>query len=79
ISTHSPYFINISALKNGAKITRVISTKSGSKVHQLTPESTEAINKLSSGNIYNPHTFGLDARELFFQDDGIILTEGQED
>src|SRR5690606_1027847 len=33
----------------------------------------------SSGNLYNPHVFGLDSKELFFQDDKIILTEGQED
>ena len=34
---------------------------------------------LSDGNLYYPHVFGLDARELFFQENRIILTEGQED
>jgi len=29
--------------------------------------------------IYNPHSFGLDTRELFFQKGRIIVIEGQED
>lgn len=34
---------------------------------------------MATKNLYNPHIFGLDARELFFQEERIILTEGQED
>jgi hypothetical protein len=49
------------------------------RIHQLGTSAKESIRKLSEGNLYNPHVFGLDARELFFQDDRIILTEGQED
>ena len=30
-------------------------------------------------NLNNPHILGLDAREVFFLEDGIILAEGQED
>lgn len=35
--------------------------------------------RLASKNLHNPHVFGLDAREIFFLDNGIILVEGQED
>jgi hypothetical protein len=79
ISTHSPYFADICALSNGATLARVISTKEGTKIFQLSDKSKSLISKLASGNLYNPHTWGLDAREFFFQEDGIILVEGQED
>lgn len=79
ISTHSPYFVNLHALTSGGHLARITTTSEGTKIHQLTPESKDSIQKLSVGNLYNPHVFGLDARELFFQEDKIILTEGQED
>ena len=28
---------------------------------------------------HNPHVLGLDAREVFFKDDGVVVVEGQED
>lgn len=79
ISTHSPYFVDINALSNGAVLARVISSNEGTKIYQLLPESTDLIARLANNNLYNPHTWGLDAREFFFQEDGIILVEGQED
>lgn len=79
VSTHSPYFVDLRALGNGGHLARVVTTDSGTRVHQLTSSSKESIRRLSEGNLYNPHVFGLDARELFFQEDCIILTEGQED
>lgn len=79
VSTHSPYFVDLRALKCGAQLARVTTTDLGSHIHQLSKEAKESVRKLSDGNLYNPHVFGLDARELFFQEDRIILTEGQED
>jgi predicted ATPase len=80
ISTHSPYFINLRALNNGGHLVRVTTTAGkGTQISSLTKESKDAIKQLSEGNLYNPHVFGLDARELFFQEDRIVLTEGQED
>lgn len=79
ISTHSPYFVDLQALTHGAQLARVTTTDSGSRIHQLSKASKASIKKLSDGNLYNPHVFGLDAKELFFQEDRIILTEGQED
>lgn len=79
VSTHSPYFVDLRALARGAQLARVTTTDSGSRIHQLTNASKDSVSGLSNGNLYNPHVFGLDARELFFQEDRIILTEGQED
>ncbi|MGY5798063.1 ATP-dependent nuclease [Rheinheimera faecalis] len=79
ISTHSPYFVDLKAIRGGAKLVRIVSGIEGTEVYALSAESIAAINTLSNNNLYNPHVFGLDARELFFQEEGIILTEGQED
>lgn len=79
ISTHSPYFVDLRALGHGGQIARVITSGNGTQINQITLRSIEAIQRLSDCNLYNPHVFGLDARELFFQEDRIILTEGQED
>lgn len=79
ISTHSPYFVNISHVINGCSISRVWNCSNKTSVNQLTMSGIKSLKKISSINIYNPHIFGLDARELFFQEDKIILTEGQED
>ena len=79
VSTHSPYFVDLRSLGNGGHLARVTTTDAGTQIFELSKLSKDSIRKLSEGNIYNPHVFGLDARELFFQEDRIILTEGQED
>lgn len=79
ISTHSPYFVDMKSLANGAALVRVANVGSGSKVWQLSSAGRGIITKLSGGNLYNPHTFGLDAKELFFLEDNIVVVEGQED
>ncbi len=79
ISTHSPYFVDIAALGAGAHLARITTSPIGTKIHQLSPESKNIIQRLAIDNLYNPHVFGLDSRELFFLEDRIILTEGQED
>ncbi|RVI86449.1 ATP-dependent nuclease [Sinorhizobium meliloti] len=80
ISTHSPYFVSLASMKNGGTLARVVSdVREGSKIYQLSEEGARNVTTLGEGNKFNPHVFGLDARELFFQEDGIILVEGQED
>jgi predicted ATP-dependent endonuclease of OLD family len=80
LSTHSPYFVDLQALISGGHLVRVTTTVGkGTQINSLTSASKDAIRRLSEGNLYNPHVFGLDARELFFQEERIILTEGQED
>lgn len=79
ISTHSPYFIDLTAIKNGGKIVRVVSENETTKIFQLSAEAINTIIELAFGNINNPHTFGTDAKEIFFFEDNVILVEGQED
>lgn len=79
ISTHSPYFVDVTALKCGAHLARITTGETGTKIHQLSDKGKSIITALAKDNLYNPHVFGLDARELFFLEDGVILTEGQED
>ncbi len=82
VATHSPYFIDPAAIAQGAALVRVASEGGGSNVYQLSDQGRAALKKIhdpESPNTKAPHTFGLDARELFFQDDGIVLTEGQDD
>jgi len=80
LSTHSPYFVDLRALANGGHLARITTTETeGTQIYQLSASSKTSISRLSDGNLYNPHVFGLDARELFFQEDCVILTEGQED
>jgi AAA15 family ATPase/GTPase len=79
ISTHSPYFVDLQALGNGGNLARIVTAEAGTEINQLSVQAKDSVRKLSEGNVYNPHVFGLDARELFFQEDRIVLTEGQED
>lgn len=81
IATHSPYFIDWDAIFNGASIIRVV--KEGRKTCIYPKEKLDdtIIEKLKNqaDDINNPHVLGLDAKEIFFLEDNIILTEGQED
>ena len=79
ISTHSPYFVDVPSIINGSNLVRVVNTGKGTEIFQLSRQARNVLKKLSKGNLYNPHTFGLDARELFFQEDGVVVVEGQED
>lgn len=79
INTHSPYFIDTDSLINGASLHRTV--KNGSEdidVFSLSDQSRKAISGFLS-NINQPHTLGTEAKEIFFLEDRIILTEGQED
>jgi len=78
LATHSPYFADLSYIAAGARLARVYADESGCKISSLSPSTGEALKGiLANKNV--PHIFGLDAREIFFQDDGVILVEGQED
>ncbi len=79
VSTHSPYFVDLKALAKGGHLVRVSTGSNGTVINEISTDAKNSIVQLSEGNLYNPHVFGLDARELFFQEDQIILTEGQED
>ena len=79
IATHSPYFINWEAILNGAKITKLVKEIDNDiEVYQMKSETVKRITGLLD-DFHNPHVMGLDACEIFFLEDNIILVEGQED
>ena len=77
-ATHSPYFVDFTHLLNGAKIARVHKDNGGCKISQLSDKTVKSLNGLLK-NRNNPHILGLNAREALFQEDGIVLVEGQDD
>lgn len=77
-ATHSPYFVDFNHVLNGAEVARVHRRDGSSVISQLRRETaTQFEGILRDSN--NPHVLGLDAREVFFQDDGVVVVEGQED
>ncbi len=78
VSTHSPYFVGLSVLPNGATVARVHVVGEESRISQLSSATAASIFGLMK-NDNNPHIFGLVAQEIFFVEDYVILVEGQED
>ena len=77
-STHSPYFVDFAHVLNGAEVARVHRRNGGSTISQLKSETAETFKGILT-DFYNPHVLGLDAREVFFREDGVVVVEGQED
>ena len=77
-STHSPYFVDFRHVQNGAEVARVHKRDGASTISQLQGETVGELQGLL-GDSHNPHVLGLDAREAFFREDGIVVVEGQED
>lgn len=78
ITTHSPYFVNFDYLINGARLFRTVKENNLIKIYQLSSESITSI-KDYKNDLYNPHVLGLNAKEIFFLADNVILVEGQDD
>jgi len=78
VATHSPYFTDFQVLLNGGSLSRVSNGENGSVISTVSRQTIDRLSGLLR-NINNPHVLGLNAREVFFLDDGIILTEGQDD
>jgi predicted ATPase len=78
LSTHSPYFVGLNVIANGGTVARTYVRDEESKIAQLSSHSAKAIVALID-NANNPHIFGLLAQEIFFVEDHVILSEGQED
>jgi len=77
-ATHSPYLINWRAVLNGAHITRVHKIGNNSVLSSLTEDTVERLRGFLE-NVNNPHVLGINACEVFFLDDRVVLVEGQED
>ena len=78
ISTHSPYFVDWKLISEYAKIIRFKKVKDTIKMFELSDSAKDSIKKIVKDN-FQPHTLSLDANEIFFLNDNIILTEGQDD
>lgn len=78
ISTHSSNMTSVESAINNGIIARVYEHNSSSVISCIDAKCREYF-KSYSGNIYNPHIIGSDARACFFAEDGFIITEGQED
>lgn len=80
ISTHSPYFITKNAIDGGLTVYRTWDRGESIEIHGLSAvDAHSPLRKLTSTNVNNPHIFGLDAREVLFLEDGVLVFEGQED
>ena len=73
-ATHSPYFVDFSHVVNGAEVARVHKRAGSSVISQLSRESAGQLKGILTDS-HSPHVLGLDAREVFFQEDGIIVVE----
>ncbi len=79
IATHSTYFVDPELLAAGMRVRRLTTDKKqGTRIHELSEATGERLARLAT-DLNNPHTLGLDAREALFQEDGLLLLEGQED
>lgn len=78
ISTHSPTMVSLESIVNGGVIARVHEVNNSSEINTIDEKCRELCSS-TFNNINNPHILGNDARSCFFTEDGIIITEGQED
>ncbi len=80
VATHSPVLFDWSDVANGASVARVYKADGRSEIAQASDETLQKVSRLAdSRNLSNPHTVGTVAREALFLEDGVILTEGQDD
>lgn len=79
LCTHSPILVDWDYIKNGAEIVRVYQGKNGSVAAQPGRDVLEALQGIRKKNLNQPHTFGQTANEIFFQEDKVIVVEGQDD
>jgi hypothetical protein len=75
IATHSPYFADPRFICSGAALCRVFIGERGSTIAQTKHKTVDLLRGFIT-NKNNPYMLGLDAREIFFQNDRIILVEG---
>lgn len=80
VATHSPLLIDWTDIRSGATVARTFKAGGRSEVAQASNEILQKTALLADDrNLSNPHTVGAIAREALFLEDGIILTEGQDD
>ena len=78
ISTHSPYFVDWNVFSSKGKIIRFKKEEDTIYTYELRENTKREIKELLKDK-NNPHILDLNANEIFFLNDNVILTEGQED
>ena len=79
LNTHSPYFVDFHSIVNGAYLYRTVKNEDADiDVFRLSDETRSKLAGFLK-DINQPHTLGTEAKEIFFLEDRIIVTEGQED
>lgn len=81
ISTHSQYFIDLNVLCNTqASLFRIVKENDdiGTQIFELQEESKKVFRSLLK-DLHHPTALSLDAKEVFFLKDNVILVEGQDD
>ena len=78
ISTHSPYFVDWELFSKYSKIVRFRKENDCIKKYELSLQTKSGIGNLIYDS-HHPHILSLNANEIFFLNDNIILTEGQDD
>lgn len=79
VTTHSQYFISANSIINMGGLIRFHKNFSGDIKIGTIDNDDRAFIKSVTANICNPHILGLKALELFFAENGLVITEGQED
>ena len=78
ISTHSPYFISLEYIQNGAVLNKVTKHNDNtSEIHTMQPYG-EYESLMNGANWQQPFLMDTVAKEIFFHDN-FLFTEGQED
>lgn len=78
ISTHSPYFVDWELFIKYSKVIRLKKVNNIIKNYELSNNTKDEIKTILNDPCH-PHVLSLNANEIFFLNDNIILTEGQED
>jgi len=78
ISTHSPCFVDWDMFSKNSKIIRLKKQEDIIEKYELLDDTKKKIQSvLHDAN--NPHILSLNTNEIFFLNDNVILTEGQDD
>jgi predicted ATP-dependent endonuclease of OLD family len=79
ISTHSPYFISWSHLKNGAVVNRIVKHEDKQSTIYTVADFSKYDALISAANWQQPFLMDEVAKEIFFTEDRLLFLEGQED
>lgn len=79
LNTHSPYFIDFESIINGGFLYRTSKNNNGNIDINCLSEESRINLKGFLNDFCQPHTLSTEAKEIFFLDDNVIVTEGQED